>query len=317
MITTIGNVVSEAAAILKGGDVCAIPTETVYGLAVNALDPTAVAKIFEAKNRPFFDPLIVHLPDIQRVRKYVSDFPAWALKLSEAFMPGALTLVLPKKSIIPDIVTSGLNTVAVRIPNHPLTLELLHQLDFPLAAPSANPFGYVSPTSAQHVFAQLGGKIPYILDGGRCNIGIESTIIGEIDGKPTILRLGGITVEEIREVIPDFIIASSTEPTTNYPGGLAHHYSPKNKLVFGNMNFVGQDLSKVGVISFRDKYPLVSEANQIVLSASGDLREAAQNIFSAMRLLDRSEIKVVFAERFPNEGLGRAINDRLRRASSR
>src|SRR3569832_1557572 len=183
MHTTVGKDIDEAKKILERGEVCAIPTETVYGLAANALDARAVAKIYESKDRPNFDPLIVHVPTIEVQNRYVISFPKWASVLANIFMPGPLTLVLEKTEDIPDIVTSGLSTVALRIPHHPVATQLLRKLDFPLAAPSANPFGYISPTTAQHVYDQLARKIPYILDGGECSVGIESTIVGERDNK--------------------------------------------------------------------------------------------------------------------------------------
>jgi len=316
MKTRIGKDIGYAKSLLESGDICAIPTETVYGLAANALDSEAVVKIFEAKNRPRFDPLIVHVPSIQKIGDYVTEIPEWAGKLAGHFMPGPLTLLLEKKDIIPDIVTSGLPTVALRIPSHPLTLELLNELNFPLAAPSANPFGYISPTSAQHVYDQLAGKIPYILDGGDCSIGIESTIVGESGGKPVILRLGGISAEDIWGVIGkcEIQIHSSSNPVN--PGNLEHHYAPRHKLIFDSMNFDGYDRNKIGIISFQKEYPGIPLEHQQILSHTGNLGEAAQKIFSAMRALDSKEIRVIFAERFPDEGLGRAINDRLKRAST-
>ncbi|MFT6149838.1 MAG: L-threonylcarbamoyladenylate synthase, partial [Saprospiraceae bacterium] len=176
-MATIGQDIKEAAELLKNGKVVAIPTETVYGLAANALNDAAVKLIFTTKERPMTNPLIIHLPSLEAVQIYVTELPLLAKKLAAVFCPGPLTMVLPKKPIVPDTVTANLPNVAVRIPNHPLTLELLRMLDFPLAAPSANPFGYISPTTAQHVENQLGKKIPYILDGGLCQKGLESTIV--------------------------------------------------------------------------------------------------------------------------------------------
>src|ERR1035437_8374682 len=200
-MSKIGIDIEKAKQILQEGGLVAIPTETVYGLAANALNKDAVFKIIEAKNRPHFDPLIIHTDSIEKVKLHVSDFPQWAQQLANAFWPGPLTLLLPKKNSIPDLVTSGLPQVAVRIPNHPLTLQLLKSLDFPLAAPSANPFGYVSPTNAEHVAAQLQGSVDYILDGGPCDVGIESTIVGFEDGKITIYRLGGLAIEDIEKLV--------------------------------------------------------------------------------------------------------------------
>ena len=187
----IGTALSTAIELLRRDEVVAIPTETVYGLAGNALYPKAIASIFEIKNRPRFDPLIVHASSVERLSQYANAFPEAARRLADQFMPGPLTLLLDKAAIIPDLVTAGSPRVALRVPNHPLTLSLLQQLDFPLAAPSANPFGYISPTTAQHVADQLGSQIPYILDGGPCQVGVESTIVGFEDGQAVVYRKGG------------------------------------------------------------------------------------------------------------------------------
>ncbi|MDP4221018.1 MAG: L-threonylcarbamoyladenylate synthase [Bacteroidota bacterium] len=316
MQTTVGKDIGIAKQLLESGELVAIPTETVYGLAANAFDARAVAKIFEVKNRPRFDPLILHAKSVDAIKEYVIEIPEWARKLSEAFMPGPMTIVLAKNEMIPDIVTSGLDTVGIRVPHHQLLLELLRQLDFPLAAPRANPFGYVSPTNSQHVYDQLNQKIPYILDGGVCSIGIESTIVGESDGKPVILRLGGTAVEDIWRVIGecDIEIHSTSNPIN--PGKLEHHYAPNHRLIFGTMDFEGYSPSEIGIISFQKEYPGIPREHQITLSPTGDLKEAAQKIFSAMRILDAMNLAVIFAEHFPDIGLGRAINDRLKRAAA-
>jgi L-threonylcarbamoyladenylate synthase len=197
----IGRDIEKAKSLLMQGDLVAIPTETVYGLAGNALDPEAVALIFETKNRPSFDPLILHTSSIGRVEDFVSSFPEKLKILAESFWPGPLTLLLPRKSVVPDLVTSGLDRVAVRVPKHPLTLALLESLDFPLAAPSANPFGYISPTRPEHVEAQLGEKIPYILDGEACDVGLESTIVGLEEDEIVIYRLGGLEISAIEKLV--------------------------------------------------------------------------------------------------------------------
>lgn len=197
-MTYIGKDIETAVALLENNKVIAIPTETVYGLAGNALNPCVVNKIYEIKKRPLTNPLIIHLHDTIHINKYVKNIPAIAKKLAEHFWPGALTLLLPKNHLIPDIVTAGLPHVAIRIPSHPTTIKLLRQLDFPLAAPSANPFGYISPTTAEHVKKQLFGKIFYILDGGPCTLGLESTIVGFDNDTPVIYRVGSISPEAIR-----------------------------------------------------------------------------------------------------------------------
>lgn len=311
MKTEIGKNIVIASSLLSQGRVVAIPTETVYGLAANALNPVAVATIFEVKDRPFFDPLIVHCASVDRIASYVESIPSWANQLFEKFSPGPLTIVLKKKAIIPDIVTAGLDTVGIRIPNHPLTLELLNKLDFPLAAPSANPFGYVSPTTANHVFEQLGAKIPYIVDGGSCTVGVESTIVAEIGGKPTVLRLGGTSIESIEEVVGKVDVqTSSSKPAA--PGMLDSHYAPKRKVILGLPKTTS---NTAGFIGFQNEIPSIAKDHQRILSPSGDLNEAARNIFSALRELDAMNVDVIYAELLPEVGLGRAVNDRLKRAA--
>jgi len=305
-MSKIGIDIEKAKQILQEGGLVAIPTETVYGLAANALDKDAVLKIFEAKNRPHFDPLIIHTNSIEKVKNYINDFPQWAQQLADAFWPGPLTLLLPKKNIIPDLVTSGLPQVAVRIPNHPLTLQLLKSLDFPLAAPSANPFGYVSPTTASHVAGQLHDKVGYILDGGPCDVGIESTIVGSEEGKITVYRIGGLALEDIEKVIGKVDVKVNQSSNPKAPGMLKSHYAPKKTLFIGDVeSFLRENSSKkVGVISLKK------------LSAKGDLKEAAHNLFSTLRELDESDVDVIIAEKFPDSFLGRAINDRLLRAAA-
>ena len=300
---------------LQQGNLAAIPTETVYGLAANALNPQAVTKIFEVKGRPTFDPLIVHIASILEVEKYASDFPDKAKQLAERFWPGSLTLLLSKKKVIPDVVTAGLNAVGLRCPNHPLTLALLNQLDFPLAAPSANPFGYVSPTSAQHVQDQLGDKIEFILDGGPSTVGLESTIVGFEGDDVVIHRLGGLSIEAIEAVVGNVKLILNASSNPKAPGQLSRHYATSKKMIIGNldelmMTYTGD---RVGILSYKTRY---AHPHSFVLSPGRSLTEAAQNIFSLMRLLDQSPIDIILAEYVPNEGIGRAINDRLRRSAT-
>lgn len=312
--------------LLARGELVAIPTETVYGLAANALNAQAVTQIFEVKKRPTFDPLIVHTYAINALEKYATDIPKEAYTLAEVFMPGSLTLLLPKRSIIPDIVTAGLPTVGLRIPNHALTLELLRGLEFPLAAPSANPFGYISPTTAEHVKQQLGDAISMILDGGACSVGVESTIIGFPEGIPTVMRFGGVSVEEIESVLGrqvHTLTHSSSNPQA--PGMLASHYAPRKPFYVAEAGKL-QDLAdvflaryapeKIGVLAFKEPLPCLPTIQQLVLSEAGSLSECAQNLFGFMRLLDALPIKIIIAEYVPQEGLGRAINDRLKRANA-
>ncbi|HXB41252.1 MAG TPA: L-threonylcarbamoyladenylate synthase [Bacteroidia bacterium] len=312
-MSKIGIDIEKAKQILQNGGLVAIPTETVYGLAANALDKNAVLKIFEAKNRPYFDPLIIHTDTIDKGKQYIAEFPQWAQQLADAFWPGPLTLLLPKKNI-PDIVTSGLEQVAVRIPNHKLTLQLLSKLDFPLAGPSANPFGYVSPTSPQHVAVQLEDKVDYILDGGICDVGIESTIAGFEDGKLCVFRLGGLAVEEIEKVAGKVEIRLNQSSNPKAPGMLKNHYAPKKPLYIGDVNELMKQYNgkKIAVISFKTDYKI---NHQQILSRKSDLSEAAHNLFGAIRLLDESDADLIIAEKFPDNFLGRAINDRLQRAA--
>lgn len=315
MSATIGEQLDRAVQLLRVGEAVAIPTETVYGLAANAFDADAVLKVFTAKQRPSFDPLIVHVGRREDVPRVAREMPPGAQALIDAFWPGPLTLVLPKCAEVPGIVTSGLDTVGVRMPAHPLTLELLRALDFPLAAPSANPFGYVSPTTAQHVADQLGDRIPYILDGGPCTVGVESTIIGWERDRWVLYRPGGTPAEAIEKVIGSLPLAvKQVLPVA--PGMLESHYAPRMPLQVGEVRelLARHQGKRIGVIAFRMEYP----AHRCVrLSASGDLDEAARTLFAALRELDASDCDVILAERFPEVGLGRAINDRLRRAAAR
>jgi L-threonylcarbamoyladenylate synthase len=284
------------------------------------LNEEAVASIFEAKNRPSFDPLIIHTNSLAKVERYVQALPKPARALAEAFWPGPLTLLLPKKSIIPDLVTSGLNTVAVRVPDHPLSLKLLERIDFPLAAPSANPFGYVSPTAAEHVFKQLGEKVDYILDGGSCTVGVESTIVSFVDEQPRVLRLGGLALEVIEEVIGKVEVNEHSSSQPAAPGMLKSHYAPGKSIELINdfdFNSV-KDFSEIGAIVFRERLPKVPANQQLVLSEAGDLKEAAKNLFSSLRAMDENQsIKVILTQMVPDKGLGRAINDRIRRATAK
>jgi L-threonylcarbamoyladenylate synthase len=308
--------------LLTEGKLVAIPTETVYGLAANGLDETAVAGIFSAKNRPTFDPLILHVASIEQAQSLSIDWPEMADKLARAFWPGPLTLILPKADHVPDLTTSGQPTVGIRMPNNRLTLELLSTLPFPLAAPSANPFGYVSPTNAQHVADQLGDSIDYILDDGNCSVGIESTIIAIDNGTPKVLRLGGLSLERIADVL-GFPVLEHLNQNSNpqAPGQLDQHYSPRCKLIALN-TMPAEDIDpSVSIIYFskqeaqRSSDYNSSDGSHYYLSDSGDTNQAASNLFSTLRRLDQDNQKVAYFEWAPNEGLGRAINDRLQRAA--
>jgi len=314
----IGKDIVKAKALLEQGELVAIPTETVYGLASNALDSNAVVKIFKVKDRPQFDPLIVHVANLQQAKQLVVFFPEKAEKLAAKFWPGPLTFLLKKKSLIPDLVTSGMDTVGIRCPDHDLTRSLLQSLSFPLAAPSANPFGYVSPTRPEHVNDQLGNKIQFILDGGECRVGIESTIIGFENDTPTVFRLGGLTIEGIVNVIGKVDIQLNSSSNPKAPGQLKSHYSPRKKVVWGLLPelITRYPASKIGILAFREKVAGIDPENQIVLSDTGNLEEAAQRLFASLRELDKKSIEIILAEALPDIGLGKAINDRLRRASA-
>ncbi len=314
----IGTDIEKAAQWLLRDEVVAIPTETVYGLAGNAFSPPALSRIFEVKDRPTFDPLIVHAANVERLAGLVLDFPSLARRLAEAFMPGPLTLLLPRDKRLPDLVTSGSDLVAVRIPRHPLTHALLERLPFPVAAPSANPFGYISPTTAQHVNRQLGERIPYVLDGGPCTVGVESTIVGFPQGQPTIFRKGGVEVEQIEACIGPVTVRAHSVSNPQAPGMLATHYAPRVKLVLGDLDRLRDQYAghRFGLLSFDRVFPDHPGPLQVTLSGSGDLREAARNLFAGLRRLDEADIEMILAEMVPETGLGRAINDRLRRAAA-
>lgn len=305
---------------LTAGECVGIPTETVYGLAANALNPAAVVKIFQIKNRPAFDPLIVHIPDAEAAEKYVSRIPQAAHALMRTFWPGPLTLLLPRKDCIPDLVTSGLPNVGLRVPAHPLTLALLRTLPFPLAAPSANPFGYISPTTAQHVADQLGALVPFILDGGPCTIGVESTIVGfDAQDSPVVYRLGGLSVEMLEAVCGPVRLQLNQSSNPTAPGMLAAHYAPRKPLLLGNIEFLlkGLDAQKTALLVFGPPENLPAAGRTENLSAAGDLAEAARQVFALLRTLDADPATTtIVAAPLPERHLGRAINDRLRRAAA-
>jgi len=315
----IGTSKNEAAQLLKAGELVAIPTETVYGLAGNGISPASVAKIFATKNRPSFDPMILHTDSLARVEHLVIDIPAPLQALADKLMPGPLTILLPRTSLVPDITTSGLPKVAIRIPSHPITLELLGLLDFPLAAPSANPFGYVSPTTAQHVLDQLGGQIPYILDGGRCSIGLESTIVDYQEGEVVVLRKGGTKVSTIESIVGAVSIQSSSTSKPSAPGMLTNHYAPKVPLRLMSVKAALTEYkpTHIGHIAWREYSTELPESNQLILSPNGTLEEAAYNLFAHLRALDQKKLHVIVTEPVDNEGLGLAINDKLRRAAAK
>jgi len=313
MNSKIGNNVELAAQLLISGGLVAIPTETVYGLASNALNEDAVLNIFKAKKRPLFDPLILHIHSIKEALNYCVEVPDKAIEIAEQFSPGPITFLLPKKNNVPDLITSGLPKVAIRIPDHPLTLSLLQKLNFPLAAPSANPFGYISPTCAMHVQQQLGDVVDYILDGGDCKVGIESTIIEFEQNKIIVHRLGGISIEQL-QLFGEVELRLNQSGNPSAPGKLKSHYAPRKELIIGDIEQLIKKYSnkKIGILSFQKLYA----ENNLVLSPSGDLTEASKNLFSYLRKLDEGNADLILTEQLPDSFLGKAINDRLKRASA-
>ena len=309
-----------AVKLLRAGQIVALPTETVYGLAADALNATAVAKIFEAKERPRFDPLIVHLPDrdwLERIAKIDNQSRELIEKLIAHFWPGPFTLILRRQSIIPEIVTAGLDTVALRISAHPIFGEIVREFGSPLAAPSANRFGRVSPTTPQHVLDELGGRIPLIVDAGPTRHGIESTIIALRGGKIDILRRGPITSEQLSAFGTINIVTSRENIAA--PGQWLSHYAPKTplELIADAQSFSARPNQRCALLAWNP----VKMDNRFVairrLSEQDDLGEAAANLFRYLRELDALGLDLIVAERVPDQGLGAAINERLQRAWGR
>ncbi len=313
-----GSDIKHAATLLRSGKVVAIPTETVYGLAANAFNAEAVINIFEIKNRPKFNPLIVHVQSWEMVEKITTTIDPLLKKIAEKFWPGPLTILFPKSDQIHPIITAGSAYVAVRMPNHPLTIQLLTELDFPLAAPSANLFGKISPTTAAHVLEQLGDQIEYVLDGGECSVGVESTIIKmNMYEKVEILRPGGVSAEEIAEITGYLPKTISGSETPEAPGMLNSHYAPKMPLVLGNIEELLKRFAdkKIAVLSYYKKFEHPAIVKNYQLSPKKELHEAAHNLFSLMHEAENSGADLIISELLPDEGIGRAINDRLKRAS--
>lgn len=311
--------ISKAADVIKNGGLVAFPTETVYGLGANGLDPIAAAKIFEAKNRPSFNPLILHIPSYDYIERICNIELARIEKVIKAFWPGPLTLVLPKKDIVPDIITAGHSTVAVRIPRHPVAKELIEKAQTPVAAPSANAFSQLSPTEAQHVVNQLGEKVDIILDGGNCKVGVESTIMQIEEDEFTLLRPGGLPVEEIENLLGIKLNRKiPINETPNSPGQLPFHYSPKIPLkIIGRFDETTLEGKKVGALFFKSKSIDFNFADERFLSKEGCLTEAAANLFAFLHDMEKEDLDLIIAEPFDEEGLGRAIMDRLNKAAKR
>ncbi len=328
-ILTGANGIRRAIELLRAGEIVAVPTETVYGLAAGALNQSGVAKIFEAKERPRFDPLIVHLPNREALDELALDVSPIASQLIEKFWPGPLTIIFRKRHIIPDIVTAGLDTVALRMSAHPVFHEIVSTLKRPLAAPSANRFGRVSPTTAEHVIDELNGRIPLVVDGGGTEHGLESTIVRIVNGAIEILRRGPITEQMLRSF--GQVRSRTSADTIIAPGQLPTHYAPRTKLMLleSLTDFVVMPGKRVGALSLHsvagvaDPGPRPATAATTAhfaavryLSERGELREAAANLFRMLRELDAENLDLIVAERVPEEGIGAAINDRLERASA-
>jgi L-threonylcarbamoyladenylate synthase len=314
VITTDLNLVIET---LKKDDVVAIPTETVYGLAGNAFKDSSVEKIFQLKERPAFNPLIVHIAKPELLDQVATSIPPNAQLLADAFWPGPLTLVLDKKDQILDRVTAGKSTVAVRVPNHPLTLKLLQELEFPLAAPSANPFGSISPTSAAHVNAYFNERLSLILDGGPCRNGLESTIIGFEDNRPLLYRHGALAINDIEKVVGKVEVNTKNDQSPKAPGMLSRHYAPKTSTILSKNPVEALETfsnKKIGLLSLQKIELSNIEIYQEILSTDGNLKEAAKNLYAALHRLDQMNLDLIIVPYFPDTGLGKTINDRLQRA---
>jgi L-threonylcarbamoyladenylate synthase len=309
----IGNDILHAARLIQNGELVAFPTETVDGLGADAFNPRAIAKIFQIKERPAFDPLIVHVARLEQTKSLCKCWDNRIHLLAERFWPGPLTIVVEKNEQVPDIVTSGLNTVGIRMPNHPLALQLITEAGTPIAAPSANKFGRISPTQAWHVANQLT-EVPYIVDGGKTTVGIESSVIRLHRDGFVMLRPGAIGSDEIREIIPESK-SLEQEEKLHSPGLIQSHYSPQTPLYIGKRDFTDIDLTKAGLIAwgnpeYAEKYKKVE-----YLSADKRLEEAAINLFSALHNMEASDVEYIIADPIPEEGIGIAIMDRLRKAA--
>lgn len=304
---------------LEQGEVVGIPTETVYGLAANIYDDQAIAKIFSTKGRPNTNPLIVHVKSMEQVRTLVAEFLPKAELLAKRFWPGAMTLILPKSELISPEITSNQSTVAIRMPKHSTTLELLETLDFPLAAPSANPYNRISPTRAEHVEAYFP-NIP-ILEGGACEAGVESTILSFDGDEVALLRHGAISIEEIEAEVGRILDRTSSESVHLAPGRSKKHYSPLCELIISYeplfMLSAVQD-KKVGILWFNEvKIASPKVAINHILAPSGSFKEAAANMYDALHQLEKSGVDLIIVERLPNYNLGRTINDRFERAAAK
>lgn len=314
----ISNDINEAAFWLSKSKVIAIPTETVYGLAANIYDEEAVNSIYKIKNRPSNNPLIVHIKSAKELYKYVENIPVKASLLAKAFWPGPLTLVLKKASHIPDYITSNKETVGIRVPAHPITLQLLEELPFPLAAPSANPSNCVSSTTAQHVLDYFGDKLPFVLEGGPCEKGLESTIVGFEKGEAIVYRLGALSLEHIEKVIGPVELKNSASKNPNAPGMFSKHYAPKTPLYVVNdlQEFFAETTStNIAFLGFDEIYTHPKIKSNYLLSKNSNFDEAAKELYKTLIEIDSQEFDLIVSQYLPKKNLGKSINDRLSRAA--
>jgi L-threonylcarbamoyladenylate synthase len=308
--------VKQGAEFLKNGGIVAFPTETVYGLGADAFNPVAVAHVFELKNRPHFDPLIVHIADKRTVARLADNVTPEARLLMDRFWPGPLTIILNKKSVVPDIVTAGLATVAVRMPEHKVALDLIGTLGRPVAAPSANPFGYMSTTTADDVARVFGGRLPLILDGGPSSYGIESTVVSVRAGTVMIHRHGSVTMEELVQAVGSVVERDRRDLTCESPGQMPYHYAPHTPLKIIERPEEIEETNSA-FLAFTQPRAAVHARCMRVLSEHGDFREAAARFFSYLIELDREGVDIIYAEKIPEKGLGKAMMERLEKASKK
>lgn len=317
-MSIVSSDISKAVRILSNGGVIGFPTETVYGLAANIYSEEAIQRIFEIKQRPACNPLIVHVHDPVQLSEIVTDLPDKAQALTSRFWPGPLTLILKKTDAVPAIVSGQRDTVAVRIPRHPIALELLRALEFPLAAPSANPFNRISPTSALHVENYFQDLIPMVLDGGECEKGIESTIVGFEGDEVLVYRLGSISLEQVEQEVGQVSLKNRQDSRPTAPGMFSKHYAPSTPLyLVADMETFAQDhpSARIAALRFSEPLNLKNVCHTEILSSGADLEEAATRLYGALHLLDSLDIDFILAERLPDKGLGRSMNDRLERAA--
>ncbi len=315
METIVSKELHQAVRLLEMGEVIAIPTETVYGLAGSAFETAAIQRIFDLKGRPLTDPLIVHVANMDCTKSLVQEVPWWAEQLMRLFWPGPLTIILPKSAQVPDLVTGGLPTVALRCPRHPITHQLLERLAFPLAAPSANPFSRISPTTPDHVWAYFAGQIPFILDGGPCETGLESTIIGEEESRLVIYRPGAITKETLEEALDTKIgYRFHAKERPQAPGQFPKHYAPTKPLLYG---WQDPPLERnASIILFEEEVESEAHPYTHTLAPTGEAAEAAARLYEVLHACEKEPTEFILAQAVPQTGLSLALHDRLRRAAT-